>query len=92
MFFGHNSHCIPIVEPNDPALQIHEVKKELPIGEFVFSGQSVHAVAVPLANSYLLAAHRLHVWPFVVAIDPVLHVHEDCGMLPYVYIYIDIYI
>jgi len=61
---------------------MHITSPELPIGEFVFNGQSVHAVAVPLANLYLPAPHKLHAWPFVVAMDPVLHVHEVCTVLP----------
>jgi len=60
----------------DPALQVHDVRIELPTGEFVFAGQPVHARAVPGADLKVPATHALHATPLLVAINPALQIHD----------------
>jgi len=70
-----NSHCIPFIVANDPALQVHDVRKTLPLGELVLPGQFEHETAVPGEGLYVPATHKVQAIPFTVALDPALQVH-----------------
>jgi len=74
---AHMSHNTPFDVAVDPALQMHDVLMELPVGEFVFVGQPVHARAVPGADLKVPATHALHATPLTVAINPALQIHDE---------------
>jgi len=56
-------------------LHLHDAKAKLPASEFVFSGQPVHATAVPRAILKVPAAHAMHCTPLLLAINPGLQSH-----------------